>query len=105
MVSEASILMRMEKPARPQLDRAAWTQAALDTLADEGVTGIRVEVLFETQSTCGVTVVDPTSSDPGMAGVIPIPVDADHISICKPASKAHLVFARTKLFIEKVLGR
>ena len=37
--------MRMEKPARPQLDRAAWTQAALDTLADEGVTGIRVEVL------------------------------------------------------------
>ena len=35
----------MEKPARPQLDRAAWTQAALDTLADEGVTGIRVEVL------------------------------------------------------------
>ena len=35
----------MEKPPRPQLDRAAWTQAALDTLADEGVTGIRVEVL------------------------------------------------------------
>ena len=35
----------MEKPPRPQLDRAAWIQAALDTLADEGVTGIRVEVL------------------------------------------------------------
>ena len=35
----------MEKPPRPQLDRAAWVQAALDTLADEGVTGIRVEVL------------------------------------------------------------
>ena len=35
----------MEKLPRPQLDRAAWTQAALDTLADEGVTGIRVEVL------------------------------------------------------------
>lgn len=35
----------MEKPPRLQLDRAAWTQAALDTLADEGVTGIRVEVL------------------------------------------------------------
>lgn len=67
--------------------------------------GIRVEVLFETQSTCGVTVVDPTSSDPGIGGVIPIPVDADHISICKPDSKSHLVFARTKLFIEKALGR
>ena len=35
----------MEKTPRPQLDRAAWTQAARDTLADEGVTGIRVEVL------------------------------------------------------------
>ena len=35
----------MEKPPRPQLDRAAWVQAALDTLSDEGVTGIRVEVL------------------------------------------------------------
>ena len=45
MVPEASILPRMEKTPRPQLDRAAWTQAALDTLADEGVTGIRVEVL------------------------------------------------------------
>lgn len=35
----------MEKTPRPQLDRAAWVQAALDILADEGVTGIRVEVL------------------------------------------------------------
>ena len=35
----------MEKLPRPQLDRAAWVQAALDTLADEGVTGLRVEVL------------------------------------------------------------
>ena len=35
----------MEKTPRHQLDRAAWIQAALDTLADGGVTGIRVEVL------------------------------------------------------------
>lgn len=35
----------MEKPPRLQLDRDAWIQAALDTLADEGVTGVRVEVL------------------------------------------------------------
>jgi len=67
--------------------------------------GIRVDVLFETQSTCGVTVVDPTSSDPGIAGVIPIPVDADHISICKPTSKSHPVFARVRLFIAKIIDR
>ncbi len=35
----------MEKPPRVQLDRSAWIQAALDTLASEGVTGVRVEVL------------------------------------------------------------
>ena len=35
----------MEKTSRPQLDRNAWIQAALDVLADEGVTGMRVEVL------------------------------------------------------------
>jgi AcrR family transcriptional regulator len=45
MAFEPSILRRMEKPPRLQLDRAAWIQAALDTLADEGVTGVRVEVL------------------------------------------------------------
>ncbi|MDD3353668.1 TetR/AcrR family transcriptional regulator [Zoogloea sp.] len=35
----------MQKPPRHQLDRSAWIQGALDTLADEGVTGVRVEVL------------------------------------------------------------
>ncbi|HMV18223.1 MAG TPA: TetR/AcrR family transcriptional regulator [Zoogloea sp.] len=35
----------MEKTTRPQLDRAAWIQAALEVLADEGVQGMRVEVL------------------------------------------------------------
>jgi pimeloyl-ACP methyl ester carboxylesterase len=67
--------------------------------------GIRIIVLFETQPTYGVTVVDPTSSDPGILGVIPIPIDADHISICKPTSKSHPVFAQVKLFIGKVIGQ
>ncbi len=35
----------MEKTPRAQLDREAWIQAALDTLADEGLGGIRVETL------------------------------------------------------------
>lgn len=35
----------MEKTPRLQLDRSTWIQTALDTLADEGVTGVRVEVL------------------------------------------------------------
>jgi len=35
----------MQKTPRPQLDRSTWIQAAFDTLADEGVGGIRVEIL------------------------------------------------------------
>jgi chaperonin GroEL len=31
----------------------------------------------------GLMIVDPTSADPGITGVIPIPVDFDHVSICK----------------------
>lgn len=45
MDSKPSILRRMEKTPRLQLDRAAWIQGALDILAEEGVTGVRVEVL------------------------------------------------------------
>lgn len=35
----------MEKTPRTQLDRAAWIQAAFETLAEQGVGGIRVETL------------------------------------------------------------
>jgi len=48
MVQDSSILSRMEnvvnKP-RVQLDRDAWIVAATDVLADEGLAGLRVEVL------------------------------------------------------------
>lgn len=43
-----SILLRMEKTstkARTQLDRQAWVDSAIDLLAKEGVTGLRVELL------------------------------------------------------------
>jgi pimeloyl-ACP methyl ester carboxylesterase len=34
-------------------------------------------------------IVDQASSDPGMHGVIPIPLDRDHIDICKLSSREH----------------
>jgi len=37
---------------RPPLDRKAWIQAATDALAEEGLAGLRVEVLAKR---CGVT--------------------------------------------------
>ena len=56
-------------------------------------------VLRETKKTSGVMVVDPTSADPGIAAVRVIPVDKDHISICKPASRQDQVFLETRQFV------
>jgi len=48
MVRISSILYRMENvlnKARTQLDRDAWIHGAMDILAEEGIAGLRVEVL------------------------------------------------------------
>lgn len=48
MVAESSILRRMEniaKKPRTQLDRDAWVAGATEVLAEEGIAGLRVEVL------------------------------------------------------------
>lgn len=67
-------------------------------------TGIKTKVFFETKKTSKLLIVDPTSSDPGIAGVVPIPVETDHIEICKPTSRASDVYVGCKRFIEKALA-
>jgi len=64
---------------------------------------IRMEVYFEKQKTSGILVVNETSADPGIKGVIPIPMDCNHINICKPESKKSLIYRRVKQFIENYL--
>jgi len=44
-------------------------------------------VLVEAQRTGGVTIVSPSSSDPGLSSVVPIPIDSTHIRISKPSSR------------------
>jgi len=56
---------------------------------------LKCDVYFETQTVAKLLVVDESSADPGIAGVIPIPVDGNHIDICKPASKHSLTYMRT----------
>lgn len=62
---------------------------------------IPIQVYYETLPTHGIKVVDQTSADPGIPGVIPIPLDEDHISICKPSSTKHRTYMGIKKFIEK----
>jgi hypothetical protein len=50
-------------------------------------------------------VVDATTADPGIPGVRPIPVDEDHVTICKPASKDTRIYRQVKRLIEETVIR
>lgn len=48
-------------------------------------------------------VVDKTSADPGVDGTVPIPVDADHISIAKPANRRSFVYASIRRHVKEIV--
>jgi hypothetical protein len=64
---------------------------------------VRMEVYCEKQKTRGFLVVDESSADPGIPGVVPIPIDCNHISIAKPESKKSLIYRRVKRFVQQSL--
>jgi hypothetical protein len=69
----------------------------------ERLSKIPMQVYYEKNKTKGVLVVNETSADPGIQGVIPIPMDEDHLSICRPWSRESLIYKRTKRFINEHL--
>ena len=54
--------------------------------------GIETHCFHESYPMKGVMVVDQTSADPGITGVVPRPLDADHASICKPPDRNHTLY-------------
>ncbi|WP_375503476.1 esterase/lipase family protein [uncultured Nostoc sp.] len=60
---------------------------------------IPIEVYCEKKKTNGILVVNEISADPGIRSVIPIPMDCDHLSICRPNSPNDLISRRVKRFI------
>ncbi len=73
-----TVLVReLESAAAPLRDLNAWYRANADRLE------IQTTVFAETQKTMKVMVVDQLSSDPGIQSAEIIPVDANHIEICK----------------------
>ena len=50
-----------------------------------------------------VRVVSDSSSDPGLEGVLAVPVPEDHFSICKPRSRDTLVHGATRRFIGQLV--
>lgn len=65
---------------------------------------VKSQVYFERQTVGALLVVDEASADPGIQGVIPVPIDANHITICKPTSIDSLLYRRTKKFINECLS-
>jgi len=57
-----------------------------------GRLGIATACFYEKYPLQGVMVVDETSADPGITGVVPRPLDADHASICKPPNRTHTLY-------------
>ncbi len=62
---------------------------------------IPIIVYCENESTSGVLVVNNASADPGIPGVVPIPLDENHISIAKPKSNKSRLYLRVKKFIKE----
>ncbi|PSH62077.1 ABC-three component system protein [Phyllobacterium sophorae] len=47
-------------------------------------------------------VVDAKSADPGVTGTTPVPIDADHIGICKPRDRNSLIYTSIRHRIRKL---
>lgn len=65
--------------------------------------GVATKVYYETQPICGLTVVDRVSSDPGITGVLPIALLADHITMARPESPDSQVYKGTLKFLQDQL--
>ncbi|MFC7399425.1 ABC-three component system protein [Chelatococcus sp. GCM10030263] len=64
---------------------------------------ITVRSYYETEKTNGVHIVDKVTANPGVLGSEPIPVQSDHIQICKPESEMSPVFKSVCALIRKLL--
>lgn len=64
---------------------------------------IATKVYYEAWNTSGYKVVDAGSADPKLLDVMPVPVDADHLTIAKPSSRNHDVYKGVKNFVQKHL--
>jgi tetratricopeptide (TPR) repeat protein len=70
-------------------------------LSEERRETLRHRIFYEMHGTPAGVIVDEASSDPGLPGDPPIPIDADHIRIVKPIDRSALVYARTRDLISE----
>jgi hypothetical protein len=71
-------------------------------LADDRRELLSHRIFYETQATIAGGIVDEASSDPGLHAV-PIPIDANHITIAKPKDRSDLLYTRVREFLQEGL--
>ena len=68
-------------------------------LADDRRDKLHHRIFYETQDTPAGVIVDEASSDPGLPGDPPIPIDANHITIAKPVDRSAALHPHARLHI------
>lgn len=63
---------------------------------------LETHVYYEKKPTKGILIVDEASADPGITGCVPIPLDEDHITICKPRDKQAQVYQCVKQLVARL---
>lgn len=69
-----------------------------------GKSDLETAVYYETYATKkAAVIVDRASSDPGVMGAAPVPVDRDHIAICKPKNPDDPLYRGVKHRLERLV--
>jgi pimeloyl-ACP methyl ester carboxylesterase len=115
LASMASALHLMR--SNPQVSDLKMDDAHLEELNQafqrlRGDLNVKTRVFTETQPVRipgllgrllpGVTIVSPTSSQPHIPGEVGIPIEANHISICKPLNRQATIHASMVAFIKEL---
>lgn len=66
---------------------------------------VKTLTFFETVKTGPILIVDQSSADSSVPGSIPIAIDANHVDICKPASRDEISYLSIKRFVGQLLPR
>lgn len=85
------------KPGTAVLDLGQWYRNVID----HGKT--KTKAFYETQKIYGVMVVDQASADPAVPGCDAVPVNCDHLGICKFSSPDDETYLSIKSFIDQIV--
>lgn len=66
---------------------------------------VRTIVYYEKFPTNGFQIVSQKSADPGVAGTLSVPVDSDHLKICKPEDRGATIYLSTMRHLQKLAAR